>query len=805
MLTTKVHEGGDPEQAAMTIATPDDRDVRIDMPTLIGAVLSRWLRVLVITIVLLALTFIALMFVPRLYESSATVLVAQRENAFTRAVGEQASSSGISADALMSSQIELIKSRDTLLSVIDSENLRAVPEFADAGFSPVSFVMRLLGRTADARNVDQQVLANLYDRLTVIRERDSALISIFVRAEDPQLAARLANAIANAHVRRRAELSLSDTAEASVWLEQEITKLRTRVEEAESAVAQYRIRNDLFTGSNQTSLPDQQLSTIADQITAAQERRNAAASRAAVIRGMLNSGQGVDGLADLRDTATVQQLAQNKADLQRELAQRSATLLDNHPTMRALRAQITEVDGQIAAEARRVAASLEAEARVEGEIEASLRDDLARVKITASNATQNSVALDALEREAKAQRDLLEGYLLRYRDALSRTESSSTLPDVRVVTIAAPAVTPASPKTTLTLGAVAFVALMLQVGGILFGELMSGRALVARGAAPMDTASLRPLPGAAPPPEPLDADLEPEPHSDERDSPQAEERHEAAFAQVQPRAEVRNDASEPAAAAAAAEIAEAIEPAETVEPAATPVPATTDAAPRDFRRVAPAAFLRDNPAPAASPEPAGSPRPIRAQVNKPSRTAPADPDLAFHNLSADVAIGRVRVLVLAGIESYQHCQEVSDRLAADALQRGLSVVCVDAGSGHLSDAPGLTDLAAETASFGDVVHKIHEGLAEVPWGTRRTLERRSLKPLTLVEALSDLYEVVIVVSGRLSLASSLPAFSGLDCRLVLVGPDSDDKVPVEAAIEEAAALGFHITQVVAPPMRAEVA
>lgn len=766
----------------MTIATPEDRDVRIDVPTLIGALLSRWLRVALVTAIILALTFLVLMFMPRLYESSATVLVEQRANAFTRAVGEQSSTAGISAEALMSSQIELIKSRDTLLSVIDAENLRAVPEFASPGFSPVGFVMRLLGRASEPRNVDQQVLSNLYDRLTVIRERDSALISIFVRSEDPQLAARLANAIANAHVRRRAELSLADTAEASAWLEQEITKLRARVQESESAVAQYRVRNDLFTGSNQTSLPDQQLSTIADQINAAQERRNAAASRAAVIRGMLSSGQGLDGLADLRDTATVQQLAQNKADLQRELAQRSATLLDNHPTMRALRAQISEVDAQIAAEARRVAAALEAEARVEGDLEASLRDELARVKITASNATQNTVELDALEREAKAERDLLEGYLLRYRDALSRTEASSALPDVRLVTIAAPSVTPASPKTGLTLGAVAFVAIMLQVGGILFGELMSGRALHAR-----ETYAPVPPDRPEPDPEPHLASEPVEPEDDPSlDASQLSEAQRSEEARVVP---VTGDADgidevpdDDPPAGATDRVLPAIEP-------SSPVIAATAAAGLARPAARLATIRADN-----DPVPA-----------RPAPPHPPEAELAFQNLSADIGIGRVRVLVLAGIESYQDCQVVSDRLAADALQRGLSVVCVDAGSGRASEEPGLTDLAAEEASFGDVVHKVHDGLAEVPWGTRPALERRSLKPLTLVEALSDLYEVVIVVTGRLSLASSLPAFSGLDCRLVLVGPDSDDKVPVEAAIDEAAALGFHIAQVVAPPARAEVA
>ena len=60
------------------------------------------------------------MFVPRVYESSASLLVEPRDNVYTRAANEAASSdNGVNADALMSSQIELIKSRDLLLEVAD--------------------------------------------------------------------------------------------------------------------------------------------------------------------------------------------------------------------------------------------------------------------------------------------------------------------------------------------------------------------------------------------------------------------------------------------------------------------------------------------------------------------------------------------------------------------------------------------------------------------------------------------------------------------------------------------------------------
>ena len=117
----------------MSISESGADDMRMDLGALLGSVLSRWMRIALVTAILLGLTFAVLMFVPKLYESSASLLVEQRANAFTRAANEPASSSSITMDSLMSSQIELVKSRDNLRVVVDELKLGEVREFSGAG------------------------------------------------------------------------------------------------------------------------------------------------------------------------------------------------------------------------------------------------------------------------------------------------------------------------------------------------------------------------------------------------------------------------------------------------------------------------------------------------------------------------------------------------------------------------------------------------------------------------------------------------------------------------------------------------
>jgi uncharacterized protein involved in exopolysaccharide biosynthesis len=661
-----------------------DDDMRMDAAGLLRAVLARLPRILLVTALLLAATFAILMFVPKTYESSASLLVEPR--------GTDTSSASVNADALISSQIELIKSRDLLLAVVDATGLRDKDEFKSPGFNPITSLLALVGKKPDQRTVDEIVLANLSDRMTVIRERDSAVIGVYVRSTDPALAAQLANAIAAEHVKRRGEQSVGDAADSKVSLARDIDVQRARVTAADGAVASYKVDNGLFVGANSTPVTDQTLSTVNQQIADAQQKKNDALSRAELIRGLVKSGQPLDGVADVRNSTVITGLLQTKAALMAELAQKSVRLLDGHPDIKALKAQIRATDDALRSESRKVADSLEAEAQVQGDLEQKLRDDLTRAQTVSGDATKGGVTLDDLQSKAKAEHDLLDTYLARYNDAAARSSAQSALPDVRITANAAASVVPSSPKVALILGAVGFIALVLQIGAVLFGELMSGRALVER------------------------------------------------------------------------QVYEAVEDAVLDDAAAE-------------------ADLADEPDPAVElPRPTGTRR----------------DDLGM--LSEAVTSRQLRTVILANVGERSEAIAVIDRLVEDALGAGLSVVAVDAGSGDISSTQGVSDLAAERCDYGDVVHRASDDLAEVAWGRLATIDRRSARPGTLVEALADIYHVVIVDTGRVGMVSSLPLFADGRAGVILVASQDASVQSVVAARADIKALGLEVGRVVALPV-----
>src|SRR5258708_39752702 len=116
----------------MTVESAPSEDLRMDGGALFAALGSRALRIVIVTLLLVAATFVVLLFVPKQYESVASLLVEDRTSTFTEAAtttAQSPSGSAVSIDALLSSQSELIKTRDTLLAAVDQLNIRSVPEF----------------------------------------------------------------------------------------------------------------------------------------------------------------------------------------------------------------------------------------------------------------------------------------------------------------------------------------------------------------------------------------------------------------------------------------------------------------------------------------------------------------------------------------------------------------------------------------------------------------------------------------------------------------------------------------------------
>jgi Mrp family chromosome partitioning ATPase len=340
---------------------------------------------------------------------------------------------------------------------------------------------------------EERVLRTYYDRLSAFQVEKSRVIAIEFESQDPELAARVANAIADAYLVLQRSAKQEQTRAAGVWLAGEIENLRNKTSEAEARVEAYRAKTNLFVGTNNTMLSNQQLGDLNAQLSAARAQKADAAVKARLIREALHSGAPVE-FSDITNSELMRRLSEQRVTLRAQLAEQSSTLLDQHPRIKELRAQIADLERQMRTEADRLARTFENDAKLANARVETLSTNLDQLKHQAVSTNEQDVQLRALERDAKSQRDLLESYLAKYREASARDNIGAISPEARIISTAIVSNTPAWPKKLPTVLVAALGMFALSAGFVLTGDLLGGAAFAPRAGVPFDDDELPPQP-----------------------------------------------------------------------------------------------------------------------------------------------------------------------------------------------------------------------------------------------------------------------------------------------------------------------
>lgn len=461
-------------------------DIDVDLRKLFASLGRNWLRNLIVAVAVTGLAFVFASLATPHYRAETRLLIETRESVFTRPEPNGEADRPILDEEGVASQVEVISSTDILKQVSQKLGLSKLPEFdPSANMSMLSRVLVLAGLKSDPQEIpaDERVLKAFREKLNVYRVEKSRVIVIEFSSKDPKLAAEVPNALADAYLAVSRDAKLASNSDATDWLAPEIADLDKRVKDAEARVADFRAKSDLLIGQNNSVLATQQLAELSSELSRVRASRAASDAAAEGVRKALEKGGSLDALPQVLSSSLIQRLRERQVQLKADIADLSTTLLENHPRIRALRSQLSDLDGQIRAEAQNVLKSIATEVQTAQLREDQITADLNRLKAESARAGEQEVELRALEREAAAQRQLLESYLTRYREAASRKDRNYLPADARVFSRAVVPSEPYFPKVVPIVGA-AFVASLLIMSVVtLLQELFSGRAM-------------RPAPGA---------------------------------------------------------------------------------------------------------------------------------------------------------------------------------------------------------------------------------------------------------------------------------------------------------------------
>jgi polysaccharide biosynthesis transport protein len=308
-----------------------------------------------------------------------------------------------------------------------------------------------------------RVLANV-DVATLGR---SHVLSVKAEAQDRGLAAAIANSFADKYLAFQREEKVRTMERVDAFLMQRVTELRDEVNKSDQGVEDYRRTHGLYK-SGSGSLTKQQLSELNSQLLAAQTAKAEAAARLAEAHAQRRGVSDVHSVPEVLRSPLIAALKSQLADAERRAADLAATYGERHPQLRSIRAEAESLSGRVAAEMAKIVDGLARDASTAQARHAALAQQFEVLKGSMGAVNDKSIQLEALERDATVNRNLLEAVLSRAKQASGTADVLQA--GAKLVSAATPSSRPSFPPKALVVLLGSMLTLLVGAAVVLLRE-----------------------------------------------------------------------------------------------------------------------------------------------------------------------------------------------------------------------------------------------------------------------------------------------------------------------------------------------
>ncbi|MEH6696271.1 MAG: Wzz/FepE/Etk N-terminal domain-containing protein [Hyphomonas sp.] len=460
-------------------------DMPIDFKALIGTVYRRfWIIVTGFLVTLFAVAYITFTQTPIYKANSILQLDTNKENVIDlgSVLGGLAAST-----ATIDTEVRVMGSKSLLTKVATKLKLSEDPEFnwtlrehkpgliemakgqigAWTGHPPKKTVPYAnLSAAEREAAILESVTRTLINKVHISRIGTTYLIQVDVTSQSPETAARIADAVADQYRVQQLDSKLEATRRATAWLSERVAGLRDEVEAKEKRVEEFRAETGLLSAQGAT-LTEQQIAYNTTQKSQLQAQLNRARSRYDNMKRQIDSGVGIDAIAEVLDSPVISGLKAQRAQILRRVAELETTLGPSHPELIGARNEAADIERQIESEVSRIAANLENEVKAAQDQINSINSNIGQSTAQLRGNNINLVRLRELERDAETSRVLYEEFISRSKE--TREQDDLVQADANILSTATVPDQPSSPRKLLN----------LIIGALLGGIIGGGLALLA--------------------------------------------------------------------------------------------------------------------------------------------------------------------------------------------------------------------------------------------------------------------------------------------------------------------------------------
>ena len=385
------------------------------------------------------------------YEATATVNIDPEMP--RNAVGQDSNAvSTTDADQFLATQIDLIQSDSVLRPVAEQYDLLKHERQIRESSTPAE-IIRL-----------RQAPVTL-KKLRIERPPNTYLLHITYRSHDPQLAANVANAIANNYIETTYNIRFHSTAHLSAFMEKQLEALKAKMERSSAALAKFERELNVINPEQKTNMVSARLLQLITEYTTAQsDRVRKEAAYQSMKNGSLEAAQVSTQGDSLKD------LTSKLQDAQQWFADVKARFGVNHPEYKKSAAAIAELQKQIRQSRQNISQRVEVEYHEAVNRQEMLQKAINETKAEADQLNARSFEYQALKNEADADKKFYDELIEKIRESTINAGFQSSA--IRLADLARQPAKPVSPNIPLNVALTLLLSTLLALAGAVAFDLM---------------------------------------------------------------------------------------------------------------------------------------------------------------------------------------------------------------------------------------------------------------------------------------------------------------------------------------------
>ena len=248
-------------------------------------------------------------------------------------------------------------------------------------------------------------------------EKKSNILNIKYTAEDPTVAAAMANVIAQTFIEHNLDIKVKPYRDAAEWLSSRLTESKARVSDSESKLQQYREGKGVTSFETKESVINQKLQELTTQLVQTEGKRQEAEGKYRQIISVIDKPEQLTTVPDIMNNLVIQGLRTEELTLRRQLSEISEKFGDKHPNLIKTKSQLEMVKRNINLEARKMLSAAKSDYEFALGRENSLRRGLDGQKREVLDLSRKAIDFNVLAGESGSNKQFYDLLLKRLQEA----------------------------------------------------------------------------------------------------------------------------------------------------------------------------------------------------------------------------------------------------------------------------------------------------------------------------------------------------------------------------------------------------